>query len=177
MRRLRAVFGQSPLVILDYLQRMPSDLDSDKRHKVDDVVMSLQVRLGREENTPILLLSSVSRGNYGELLTRPLDERLSVFKESGGIEYTAYSANLIYPLSAQNAMQLGLPFAPMPGTPGAALQGNWRYVVIDLVKNREGEAGLQLAVKWWPAAARYEVVGPLDVSELTDEPSRGKRGR
>ena len=177
VRRLRAVFGQSPLVILDYLQRMPSDLDSDKRHKVDDVVMSLQVRLGREENTPILLLSSVSRGNYGELLTRPLDERLSVFKESGGIEYTAYSANLIYPLSAQNAMQLGLPFAPMPGTPGAALQGNWRYVVIDLVKNREGEAGLQLAVKWWPAAARYEVVGPLDVSELTDEPSRGKRGR
>lgn len=175
VRRLRAVFGQSPLVILDYLQRMPSDLDSDKRHKVDDVVMSLQVRLGREENTPILLLSSVSRGNYGELLTRPLDERLAVFKESGGIEYTAYSATLIYPLSAQNVMQLGLPFAPIPGSPSAALQGSWRYVVLDLVKNREGEAGLQLAVKWWPGSGRYEVIKSLDVSELVGDSTPTKR--
>jgi replicative DNA helicase len=166
VRRLRALYDQSPLVILDYLQRMPSEIDSDKRHKVDDVVMSLQVRLGRQEQTPILLLSSVSRGNYGELLTRPLDERLAVFKESGNIEYTAYSAMLVYPLTASNAAQLGLPPAPVPGTPSAKLQGSWRYIVLDLVKNREGEAGLQLAVKWWPGQSRYEVVGPLDIADL-----------
>lgn len=177
VRRLRKAFGQSPLVILDYLQRMPSDFDGDKRLKVDDVVMALQVRLGREEQAPVLLLSSVSRGNYGELLTRPLDERLGVFKESGGIEYTAYSATLLYPLSDTNAMMLGLSPAPVPGSPGARLGGGWRYVVLDMVKNREGEAGLQLCLKWWPTAARYEIVKPLDVSTMYPDPAAsGNRG-
>ncbi|MFC3862535.1 DnaB-like helicase C-terminal domain-containing protein, partial [Deinococcus antarcticus] len=60
VRRVRATFGQAPLVILDYLQRMPSQLDADKRHKVDEVVTALQVQLGREEHTPLLLLSSKS---------------------------------------------------------------------------------------------------------------------
>lgn len=174
VRRVRATFGQSPLVILDYLQRMPSQVDADKRHRIDEVVSALQVQLGREEETPILLLSSVSRGNYGELLTRSLDERLVVFKESGGIEYTAYSAMLIYPLSAENAMQLGLPSAPASET-SAALLGNWRYLVVDLVKNREGEPGLQLIVKWWPRSARYEVVCPVDSNELTGESFKARR--
>ena len=165
--RMRAFYGRPPLVILDYLQRMPGERDSEKRHQVDDLVMSLQVRLGRGLETPLLLLSSVSRGNYGELLSRPLDERLSVFKESGGIEYTAYSAMLLYPLASTNAVELGYPTPPMPGSPTAAMSGLWRYVVADLVKNREGEAGLQLLVKWWPAFGRYEVVGPLDTEKFS----------
>lgn len=177
VRRLRKAFGQSPLVILDYLQRMPSDFDGDKRLKVDDVVMALQVRLGREEQAPVLLLSSLSRGNYGELLPLPLDKRLETFKESGGIEYTAYSATLIYPLSDTSAMMLGLSPAPVPGSPGARLGGGWRYVVLDMVKNREGEAGLQLCLKWWPVAARYEIVKALDVSTMYPDPAAsGNRG-
>ena len=153
--RLKSFYGQSPMVILDYLQRMPPEADADKRHQIDGLVMALQVRLGRQLETPILLLSSVSRGNYGELLTRPLDERLGVFKESGGIEYTAYSATLLYPLAGQNAAELGCECPPAAGSPTAAMKGLWRYIVADLVKNREGEAGIQLLLKWWPARGCY----------------------
>ena len=71
-------------------------------------------------------------------------------------------------------MQLGLPSAPASET-STALLGNWRYLVVDLVKNREGEPGLQLIVKWWPGSARYEVVCSVDANELTGESFKARR--
>lgn len=163
VRRQHSLSGQSPLVILDYLQRMPSDIDAEKRHKIDDIVMSLQVRLGREEQTPILLLSSVSRGHYGELLTRSLDDRLAVWKESGGIEYTANTALLLYPLNPEHALALG---HELPSET-ATLEYRWRYLVLDLVKNREGEAGMQYLVKWHPGSGRYALIEQIDVGRVS----------
>ncbi|WP_135230663.1 bifunctional DNA primase/polymerase [Deinococcus fonticola] len=175
VKRLKAVHGVSPLVILDYLQRMPAGDNKDRRHQIDETVTALQVRLGRELNTPLLLISSVGRGNYGELLKEPLEARLSVFKESGGVEYTAYTASLLYPLGAQDVMLLGLESAPVPGSGRAALKGLWKYLVLDLVKNREGEAPRQWIVKWHPARGTFEVVRAVDVSELEGISGNGGR--
>lgn len=177
VKRLKAAHGVAPLVILDYLQRMPSGDAQDKRHQIDAVVMGLQVRLGRELNTPILLISSVGRGKYGELASAALEERLSVFKESGGVEYTAYTASLLYPLGTQHAVQLGLETPPLPGSGRAALQGLFKYLVLDLVKNREGAAPLQWIVKWYPATGRFELVQELDAEALTDGEGSRRKGR
>ncbi|UQN10835.1 DnaB-like helicase C-terminal domain-containing protein [Deinococcus sp. QL22] len=171
VRRLKSAHGVAPLVILDYLQRMPSGDTKDRRHQIDDVVTGLQVRLGREQNAPILLISSVGRGKYGELVGQPLEERLGVFKESGGVEYTAYTASLLYPLGIQDAYALGLDGPPVPGTGRAALHGLWKYLVLDLVKNREGEAPRQWVVKWYPASGRFELVMPVDADSLAGEKS------
>ncbi|GHF65312.1 bifunctional DNA primase/polymerase [Deinococcus metalli] len=170
VRRLKAAHdGRAPLVILDYLQRMPSGSEKDKRHQVDDIVMGLQVRLGRELHAPLLLISSVGRGKYGELATMPLEERLSVFKESGGVEYTAYTATLLYPLGAQNIQALGLEAPPLPGSSRAALKGLWKYLVLDLAKNREGEAPCQWVVRWYPVRGTFELVQALDPEALGQE--------
>lgn len=175
VKRLKAVHGVSPLVILDYLQRMPSGESKERRHQIDEVVTALQVRLGRELNTPLLLISSVGRGNYGELLKEPLEARLSVFKESGGVEYTAYTASLLYPLGAQDAMMLDLDPAPVPGSGRAALSGLWKYLVLDLVKNREGEAPRQWVVKWHPARGTFEVVRAVAANEIEGLSGNGGR--
>lgn len=177
VKRLKAAHGVSSLVILDYLQRMPSSSEADKRHQIDSVVMGLQVKLGRELNTPILLISSVGRGKYGELAVMPLEERLSVFKESGGVEYTAYTASLLYPLGLQNALLLGLELPPAPGSGRAALTGLFKYLVLDLVKNREGEAPLQWVVKWYPATGKFELLQSLDPADLDSEVGNVKRVR
>ncbi len=175
VKRLKSAYGVSPLVILDYLQRMPAGEVKDRRHQIDEVVMALQVRLGRELNTPILLISSVGRGNYGELLTAPLEARLSVFKESGGVEYTAYTASLLYPLGANDAQSLNLEPAPAPGSSRAALRGLWKYLVLDLVKNREGEAPRQWVVKWYPVRGIFELVQSVDTDAL-ESSTNGRRG-
>lgn len=177
VRRVKAAHGIAPLVILDYLQRMPSGSDKDRRHQIDDVVMGLQVKLGRELHTPVLLISSVGRGKYGELVSAPLEERLSVFKESGGVEYTAYTASLLYPLGVQNVLQMKLETPPLPGSGRAALRGLWKYLVLDLVKNREGEAPQQWVVRWYPASGRFDVVQPVDPEMLESSVPRsgGKR--
>lgn len=177
VRRLKAAHGVAPLVILDYLQRMPTGEAKDRRHQIDETVTALQVRLGRELNTPVLVISSVGRGKYGELIAAPLEDRLGVFKESGGVEYTAYTASLLYPLGLQDVLLLGLESPPMPGSGRAALRGLWKYLVLDLVKNREGEAPRQWIVRWYPASGRFELLQPVDPASLEGMPNgNGRKG-
>ncbi|GGS10801.1 bifunctional DNA primase/polymerase [Deinococcus sedimenti] len=177
VRRMKAAYNAAPLVILDYLQRMPSGSDKEKRHQIDEVVMGLQVRLGRELNTPVLLISSVGRGKYGELVTAPLEERLGVFKESGGVEYTAYTASLLYPLGAAHVQALGLEEPPVPGSGRAALKGLWKYLVLDLAKNREGEAPRQWVLRWYPATGRFELQQAIDPEELAAAEGSKRKAR
>ena len=168
VKRVKAAHGIAPLVILDYLQRMPVDnkKNSDRRTQIDESVTALQVQLGRGEQCPVIAISSLSRGNYGELLTEPLERRLEVWKESGGIEYTAYTASLIYPLATPYAIQLGY----TPQSPSDVLLGSepYRLIVLDLVKNREGDVGYQWALKWYPRKGIYEELDtqPIDVSRF-----------
>lgn len=159
VQKMTSVYRKPPLVILDYLQRMPSHGTVDRRHQIDQVVSDLQVEVGRGLEAPVLLISSVARGKYGNLLKAGLEERLAVFKESGGVEYTAYTASLLYPMTREMELQFG---TSLPGT---------RVVVLDLVKNREGEAPQQFALRWSPAAGAFTLLSRLSSSPDT----HGKR--
>lgn len=150
--------GQMPLIILDYLQRVSTKPTTDKRLQIDELVGRLQVEIARQHKATILAISSLSRGHYGELLGRSLEERLGVWKESGGIEYTAYTATLVYPLSVKQMRDLKLEPSPALGTPAAQSLGVWRYVVLDLVKNREGETDVQMVLKWYPSKGCFDFV-------------------
>lgn len=163
--------GQMPLIILDYLQRVPTKPTTDKRLQIDELVGRLQVELARQHKATILAISSLSRGHYGELLGRSLEERLGVWKESGGIEYTAYTATLVYPLSVKQMRDLKLEPSPALGTPAAQSLGVWRYVVLDLVKNREGETDVQMVLKWYPSKGCFEFVKHIN-SEVFSVSSR-----
>lgn len=81
--------GVNPVVIVDYLQVLQSDVDpdtgrriTDKRQAMDYSVTTLK-RMSRTLEVPVFVVSSFNRNNY---LT-PVD--FESFKESGNIEYTA----------------------------------------------------------------------------------------
>lgn len=71
-----------PVVIVDYLQILQSEQKCDRREQTDRNVTALK-RLSRDCDIPVIVISSVNRGNYAT----PID--FESFKESGGIEYTA----------------------------------------------------------------------------------------
>ncbi|WP_100404248.1 DnaB-like helicase C-terminal domain-containing protein [Bacillus solitudinis] len=73
----------NPIVVVDYLQIMPSinERMSDKQ-RIDANVTELK-RMSRDFSLSVFVISSLNRGNY----LSPID--FESFKESGGIEYTA----------------------------------------------------------------------------------------
>ena len=72
-----------PLVIVDYLQIIQgADLRMSDKQKIDNNISELK-RISRDFDIPVIVISSLNRGNY----LAPVD--FESFKESGGIEYTA----------------------------------------------------------------------------------------
>lgn len=142
-RAITDASGAPPLVIIDYLQRMPGHPEiRDVRERVGHVAGALQVRLGRDIGCPVLALSSIGRASYNqEAFARlPTEERLAAFKESGEAEYTAYSATVLYRLpEAKQGRQF------LPGL----LEEAFRPMTLEVVKNREGRTG-RFAIKWLP---------------------------
>lgn len=92
LRAMRDKEADKCLIVIDYLQVMPSKEEfKDKRTRVDHVLSELR-RLARELSCPIWLVSSFSRKAYEHGKGQPF---LDAFKESGNIEYTADVAILM----------------------------------------------------------------------------------
>lgn len=76
-------YKTKPLVIIDYLQIIPSlDVRMSDKQKIDTNVTRLK-QINRDLKIPILVLSSLNRDAYSNPIA------YESFKESGGIEYTA----------------------------------------------------------------------------------------
>ncbi len=135
--------GAPPLIVVDYMQRLPAPPElriRDVRERVGYAAGLLQVSLAREIGCPVLALSSIGRMSY-RLGEKGLEERLAALKEAGELEYTAYTTMLIYNLSDE--LQTSMSLAP-------GMMSNFRPMCLDVVKNREGEVG-RFAVQWTPA--------------------------
>lgn len=70
-----------PVVVVDYLQIIPSN-ERDTKRGIDDIVRKLK-NFQRETNTTFIVISSFNRTNYN------LSVGFESFKESGNIEYSA----------------------------------------------------------------------------------------
>ncbi len=86
VERVYRLFGEAPIVLVDYLQILaPYDKEyiraSDKQN-TDKNVVELK-RISRDYKTTVIGISSFNRDNY----TAPVN--LSSFKESGAIEYSS----------------------------------------------------------------------------------------
>lgn len=88
VEQYKARNGKTPIVFIDYLQVIQAEENeqtgrtpTDTRAIVDANITKLK-RMSRRLETPVIVISSLNRGNY---LT-PID--FESFKESGGIEYT-----------------------------------------------------------------------------------------
>ena len=119
----RATQAARLLVVVDYLQIVPTeDQYKDPRTKVDAVVSDLR-RLARELDAAVVAVSSVGRLQYD----RP---SLAAFKESGGIEYGADLGAVMW--RDKNDPTGETTFKGVAGR-------RWKRLRIDVVKNRTGE--------------------------------------
>ena len=75
------ITGNSPVVIIDYLQVIKGEGGTDKQN-IDTMVTTLK-RISRNLFIPIFVISALNRANY----LNPMS--FESFKESGSIEYTA----------------------------------------------------------------------------------------
>lgn len=82
-RAFKNIHGESPLIIIDYLQAIaPTDFRLGDKQNVDMNISELK-RLSRDLDTPVIAISSINRQNYLSYID------FTAFKESGSIEYGA----------------------------------------------------------------------------------------
>ncbi len=94
----------------------------------------------------MLALSSIGRASYKLADATTIEDRLAAFKEAGEVEYTAYTALLLYGLPEKAQGPHGL-------SPG--IMNDFRPMTLDLVKNREGDIG-KIGVKWLPKQGKWQ---------------------
>lgn len=82
LKPLAAATDKSLVVVIDYLQIMPSRDAKDTKAKIDEAVLRLK-EFQRATNSTVIVISSFNRENY----RRPVS--FEAFKESGAIEYSA----------------------------------------------------------------------------------------
>lgn len=86
IKRIKDMRAEKPLVIVDYLQILKSEIAEQRRYTerqtIDHIVSQLK-RISRDFDIPIIAISSFNRANYSEVVA------LESFKESGAIEYTS----------------------------------------------------------------------------------------
>ena len=121
-RRLKAQHGRLDLVIIDYLQLMPSEGQTENRNTELAAITRALKSIAGELDTPVLCLSQLNRlGSKREAGDAP---RLQELRDSGAIEQDADLVLFIYGDAA-------------PDDPGAAERGVVR-TIFDVAKNRNG---------------------------------------
>ncbi len=137
--RLRTSKAESGLVVVDYLQQLPLSADdvgnvASPKDRVDLHVSTLR-RLARDLGVSVLCISSENRAGYKS-------KKLDVFKESGGIEYSADVAAVL----------------TKDETPVGSSDDPVRALDLNIVKNRNGECGV-VKFRFYPSKATFVETG------------------
>lgn len=137
--KLRQLNAPRCLVVVDYLQMIPlraedADRVTNTRDRTDLHVSALR-RMARDLRSPVLVISAENRAGYSS-------KRMDVFKESGGIEYSADIAMIL----------------TRDKTPVDAEQENCRKLDLNIVKNRNGALGV-IKFKFYGARATFVETG------------------
>lgn len=92
---LKNEHGQTPVVIVDYMQVLAPE-DADRRRMSVSKVASAMRRMARDFDTPVIAISSVSRAYYGPGKQKKAEgeeedprDWIAAAKESGDVEYAA----------------------------------------------------------------------------------------
>ncbi|HEL1949356.1 TPA: toprim domain-containing protein [Streptococcus suis] len=132
--------GNTPLVIIDYLQILaPYNERATDKQNTDKAVMELK-RISRDFKTPVIGISSFNRDNYNNAVS------MQSFKESGAIEY---SSDILIGLQLKGAGQKD-PDTNKPFDPTEAKKKNPREIELVILKNRNGKTGTKIPLEFYP---------------------------
>lgn len=126
--------GTVPVVIVDYLQILAphNDYGTDKQN-TDKAILELK-RISRDFKTPVIAISSFNRMSYSAGVS------MEAFKESGAIEY---SSDVLIGLQLKGAGEKDFDVTREKSrTP--------RRVEAVILKNRNGEVGLNISFEYYP---------------------------
>lgn len=131
-----------PIVIVDYLQILPPPQNTTygnltERQAVDKNVVMLK-KISRKFRIPLIVVSSFNRESYKKQVS------MEAFKESGGIEY---SADVLLGLQYKEAFT--------EEALAEARRRPIREIELVILKNRQGEAGSKIDLKYCPAFNFY----------------------
>lgn len=144
------VMGQTPVVVVDYLQIMASsDPRLTDKQNTDKNVLELK-RLSRDCKLPVIGISSLNRDNY----TEPINT--AAFKESGAIEYGAdcliglqYSG-MEWREGEKEQDRLKRIREMMNENDNAARKGEAVQIEVKVMKNRNGGRGMSDPLDFFP---------------------------
>lgn len=143
----------APVVVIDFLQLLQvrekydekcnhtnSYFKHDKRMEMNAVIEQLKT-YSNTYKVPIILISSLSRGAYTkENIEDDVEYSLSVFKETGHIEYTADFLALL--TKGETKVNFG--------------EANSTIININILKNRYGETGGRLPLEFIQAYSYFK---------------------
>ena len=159
VRHHRERRGQSPVVVVDYLQILaPSDLRSSDKQNVDRAVVALKA-LSRDLETPVLVASSFNRDAYSRTAS------MEAFKESGAVEYAA-DVLLALQMSAIEDKDFDM---------NREKVADPRKIDLVLLKNRNGVPYGKVPLLYYGAANRFVPAG--DVAQQPERQTVRRIGR
>lgn len=142
-----------PVVVVDFLQLLQlkpvyddninSDRVIDKRLEMNDVIEKLK-KYSNHYKVPIILISSLSRGAYTKEVTDDLDIEysLSIFKETGHIEYTADFLALL--TKGENIVRFG--------------EEEQSTIIVNVLKSRYGKCDYKIKLGFIPEYSYFEEI-------------------
>lgn len=124
----------APVVVIDYLQIIPSDdpRSTDQVKILSDIVLGLRT-MAHFFQTPVIVISSINRASYADKID------MGSFKGSGDIEYTA---DTMIGMQYQGVGDKDFDYY-------AARQASPRKVEVVLLKDREAAAGAVVAMDYY----------------------------
>ena len=155
-----AFTGNSPVVIIDYLQIVaPHDERATDKQIVDRAVLELK-RLSRDKKIPVIAISSFNRDNY----TAPVN--MSSFKESGGVEY---SSDVLIGLQLAGMDDLKQSDGQRANTTRKIEEmktADPRKAQLKILKNRNGKIGISLYYDYYPMFNTFKETDAPDEDDL-----------
>jgi replicative DNA helicase len=148
----RATQAARLLVVVDYLQIVPTEEQyRDPRNRVDAVVSDLR-RLARDLDAAVVAVSSVGRTSYAS-------PGMAAFKESGGVEYGADLGAVMTRKADDPKGQ-----STFKGITGR----QWKRVSLDIVKNRNGERS-RIEFDFFPQVSTFVEKGKTSLPDEDPE--------
>lgn len=143
--------GNTPVVIVDYLQILApyNDRASDKQN-TDKAVLELK-RISRDYKLPIVGVSSLNRENYNEKIS------MRAFKESGAIEY---GCDVLIGLQLKGAGDKGF-------NVDNEMKKNPRTIQALILKNRHGSRGDTIEFEYYTLFNYFR-----EIAQVTHERGR-----
>lgn len=153
LKNYKECHNVSPVVVIDFLQLLQvrerydekcnhtnSYFKHDKRMEMNEVIEQLK-SYSNTYQVPIILISSLSRGAYTkENLEDDVEYSLSVFKETGHIEYTADFLALL--TKGETKINFG--------------EANSTIINVNILKNRYGDTGGRLPLEFIPEYSYFK---------------------